>query len=55
VAVPLDDWEKLNKILEKGEFWYERAIAGEISSSAAAQKLTLYIQSDLDQEVGKIN
>ncbi|MFM7713205.1 MAG: extracellular solute-binding protein [Microcystis sp.] len=49
VAVPLDDWEKLNKILEEGEFWYERAIAGEISSSAAAQKLTLYIQSDLDQ------
>lgn len=55
VAVPLDDWEKLNKILEEGEFWYERAIAGEISSSAAAQKLTLYIQSGLDQEVRKIN
>jgi len=55
VAVPLDDWEKSNQILEQGEFWYERAIAGEISSSAAAQKLTLYIQSDLDQEVGKIN
>ncbi|CAO5059809.1 ABC transporter substrate-binding protein [Microcystis aeruginosa] len=55
VAVPLDDWEKLNKILEQGEFWYERAIAGEISSSAAAEKLTLYIQSGLDQEVGKIN
>jgi hypothetical protein len=55
VAVPLDDWEKLNKILEKGEFWYERAISGEISSSAAAEKLTVYIQSGLDQEVGKIN
>jgi ABC-type glycerol-3-phosphate transport system substrate-binding protein len=55
VAVPLDDWEKLNKILEEGEFWYERAIAGEISSSTAAQKLTLYIQSGLDQEVRKIN
>ena len=55
VAVPLDDWEKLNKILEEGEFWYERAIAGEISSSAAAEKLTLYIQSGLDQEVRKIN
>ncbi|TRV10766.1 MAG: extracellular solute-binding protein [Microcystis wesenbergii Mw_MB_S_20031200_S109] len=55
VAVPLDDWEKLNKILEEGEFWYERAIAGEISSSKAAHQLTLYIQSDLDQEVKKIN
>jgi arabinogalactan oligomer/maltooligosaccharide transport system substrate-binding protein len=55
VAVPLDDWEKLNKIVEKGEFWYERAIAGEISASAAAQQLTLYIQSGLDQEVRKIN
>ncbi|MCA2938202.1 MAG: extracellular solute-binding protein [Microcystis sp. M113S1] len=55
VAVPLDDWEKLNKILEEGEFWYERAIAGEISSSTAAEKLTLYIQSGLDQEVRKIN
>lgn len=49
VAVPLDDWEKLNKILEEGEFWYERAIAGEVSSATAAQQLTLYIQSDLDQ------
>ena len=49
VAVPLNDWEKFNKILEEGEFWYERAIDGEISSSAAAQKLTLYIQSGLDQ------
>jgi hypothetical protein len=49
VAVPLDDWEKLNQILEQGEFWYERVIAGEISPSAAAQKLTLYIQSGLDQ------
>jgi len=55
VAVPLDDWEKSNQILEQGEFWYERAIAGEISSSAAAEKLTLYIQSGLDQEVRKIN
>jgi hypothetical protein len=55
VAVPLDDWEKLNKILEEGKFWYERAISGEISSSAAAEKLTVYIQSGLDQEVGKIN
>jgi len=55
VAVPLDDWEKLNKILEEGEFWYERAIAGEISSSTAAHQLTLYIQSGLDQEVRKIN
>ena len=55
VAVPLDDWEKLNKILEEGEFWYERAIAGEISSSAAVQQLTLYIQSDLDREVRTIN
>jgi hypothetical protein len=48
VAVPLDDWEKSNQILEQGEFWYERAITGEISSSAAAEKLTLYIQSGLD-------
>ena len=55
VAVPLDDWEKLNKILEEGEFWYERAIAGEISSSTAAHQLTLYIQSGLDQEVKKMN
>mgnify|MGYP006191597677 FL=1 len=55
VAVPLDDWEKLNKILEEGEFWYQRAIAGEISSSAAVQQLTLYIQSDLDREVRTIN
>lgn len=55
VAVPLDDWEKLNKILEEGEFWYERAIAGEISSSTAAHQLTLYIQSGLDQEVKEMN
>ncbi|MFM8298982.1 MAG: extracellular solute-binding protein, partial [Microcystis aeruginosa] len=55
VAVPLDDWEKLNQILEQGEFWYERAIAGEISSSTAAHQLTLYIQSGLDQEVKKMN
>lgn len=48
VAVPLDDWEKFNKILDKGEFLYERALAGEISSQVAAQQLTLFIQSDID-------
>jgi arabinogalactan oligomer / maltooligosaccharide transport system substrate-binding protein len=45
LAVPLDHWQQFDAVLEKGDFLYERAIAGEISSQEAARELTFFIQS----------
>jgi hypothetical protein len=53
VAVPLDDWEKFDNILEKGELLYARAIAGEISPQEASKQLTFFIQYPQDNSSGK--
>jgi hypothetical protein len=53
VAVPLDDWEKFDNILEKGELLYAKAIAGEISPQEASKQLTLFIQYPQDNSARK--
>jgi ABC-type glycerol-3-phosphate transport system substrate-binding protein len=53
VAVPLDDWEKFDNILEKGELLYARVIAGEISPQEASKQLTFFIQYPQDNSSGK--
>ena len=49
VAIPLDDLGILTPVLKQAELLYQQAIAGEISTTEAAQKLTVFIRSQISQ------
>lgn len=50
IAIPLDQLEQILAISEQAEFLYQQAIAGQISSTEAAQQLTIFTRLQISQQ-----
>jgi hypothetical protein len=50
LAVPLDDAERVELIVEYGEIFYQQILAGEITPSEAATQLTLTVNRQFGRQ-----